>query len=91
MLEQLLFYLSDKDWDLGKDPYAFAMTWTLVALINEYVQPVIDVHERSQSASDYHPAHYDPSLLEEFVSWWERQVETRSFCGERYGEIWGEL
>jgi hypothetical protein len=75
VLEQLLFYLSDKEWDLRKDPYAFAMTWVLVALINEYVQPAIDAHEQSKSASDDDPAHYDPSLLEEFVSWFEQDLK----------------
>jgi hypothetical protein len=75
LLEQLLFYLSDRDEDLRKDPFAFAMTWVLVALINEYVQPAIEAQRDGESPSDYNTSMYDPSLLQEFVSWFGQDLE----------------
>jgi len=74
LLEQLLFYLSDKDEDLRKDPYAFAMTWILVALINEYVQPAIEAQKDRQTNIGYDAPNYDPSLLKEFVSWFGQDL-----------------
>lgn len=68
LLEQLLFYLSDKDQDFRKDPFAFAMTWVLVALINEYVQPAIEAQKNSEGSN------YDPSFLQEFVSWFGQDL-----------------
>jgi hypothetical protein len=75
LLEQLLFYLSNKDEDLRKDPYAFAMTWILVALINEHVQPAIEAQKDRQTNIDRDAPSYDPSLLEEFVSWFGQDLE----------------
>ncbi len=74
LLEQLLFYLSEKDQDLRKAPFAFAMTWVLVALINEYVQPAIEAQRDSESPGNCNTPGYDPSLLQEFVSWFGQDL-----------------
>jgi hypothetical protein len=75
LLEQLLFYLSDTSEDFRKDPLAFAMTWVLVALINEHVQPAIEAQRDRQTNIDCDAPNYDPSLLEEFVSWFGQDLE----------------
>ena len=65
LLEQLLFYLSDESEDFRKDPLAFAMTWVLVALINEHVQPTLEMRENNLKSA----------LLEEFISWFGQDLE----------------
>jgi hypothetical protein len=69
-LDILLYYLAHEDQQ--KDPFAFAMTWMLVALINEYRQDQthLDTIDSKQETCG------DP-LFEELFSWYERELDPK--------------
>jgi hypothetical protein len=67
-LELLLYYLNHEDRQ--KDPFAFALTWTLVACIREQILPYLPT-----IASLEIPAHMSRSaLLEEIEDWFFNQT-----------------
>jgi hypothetical protein len=69
-LDQLLYYLCEKDQgDLGKDPFAFAMTWWLAHLINEEIEPVAESHPGNPPGKS--------ALLQEIEAWFIRSTEAR--------------
>jgi hypothetical protein len=55
-LEQLLYYLDQEDRQ--KDPFAFAMTWVLVAILEDQIQPLLNGQKGFHSP-----------LLSEIMSW----------------------
>lgn len=63
-LEQLLYYLDQEDRQ--KDPYAFALTWTLVACIRDQILPYLSSTEKSETTP------MSP-LLEEIEQWFGSQ------------------
>ena len=71
-LDQLLGYLHNEDQ--GKDPFAFAMTWWLVTLINQEVEPAIRKHSRLASQPS--------ALLQEIISWSISDVQGNSARAE---------
>ena len=69
-LDQLLYYLYEKgQGDLGKDPFAFAMTWWLAHLINEEIEPLAE--------SDPGNSPTKSALVEEIEAWFVRSTEAR--------------
>jgi hypothetical protein len=67
-LDILLYYLAHEDQQ--KDPFAFAMTWMLVALINAYRQDPTgaDVTDSKQSNRS------DP-FFEEIIAWYKLELD----------------
>lgn len=69
-LDQLLYDLYENQ---GREPFAFAMTWWLAALINQEVEPAT----RSPSQSMPQVA----ALLQELVAWTGQETDPRSASG----------
>jgi 5-methylcytosine-specific restriction endonuclease McrA len=62
VLMQRLYFFSEQDQ--GKEPFAFAMTWWLAALITHEVEPAVQ--------NPAHPAPQTSALLQEVAAWTER-------------------
>ncbi len=67
-LNILLYYLAQEDQQ--NDPFAFVMTWMLVALMNEYT-----LYLQQEGLSDQQLSRLPAPLIDEIVSWYGFSLE----------------